>query len=179
MVPHLVALMLLTSTPSLTGATSYKVVIGYTPQQLLTWITSTPEGFNVEETDVPGQTGQCQCRVKAPVSSSSSSGPFTWPACSSSDPEVVWPEFESSRSLSPCSSSPSSPSSSLPSSSPTTTTVDTTAWTTVNTTLAASSALTTTTTTTTNRQHTNRQHTNTQHANTQHKTRNTKHATQH
>merc|ERR1719489_316657 len=110
------------------GATSYKVVIGYSPQQLLTWITSTPEGFKVEETEVPGQTGQCQCRVKAPVSSSSS-GPFTWPACSSSDPEVVWPEFESS--LSPCSSSSSSPSSS--SSSPLTTTVDTTAWTTVNT----------------------------------------------
>ena len=110
MVPHLVVLVLLASAPSLTGAASYKVVIGYTPQQLLTWITSTPEGFNVEETDVPGQTGQCQCRVKAPVSSSSSSGPFTWPACSSSDPEVVWPEFESSRSESPCSSSPSSPS---------------------------------------------------------------------
>merc|ERR1719234_708245 len=102
------------------GATSYKVVIGYSPQQLLTWITSTLGGFNVEETKVPGQTGQCQCRVKAPISSSSSSsGPFTWPACSSSDPEVVWLEFESS--LSPCSSSSSSSSSSLTSSSPATT----------------------------------------------------------
>merc|ERR1712013_75785 len=81
MVPHLVALMLVASTE----ATSYKVVIGYSPQQLLTWITSTPEGFQVEETDVPGQTGHCQCRVPAPESSSSSpSGPFTWPCSSSS-----------------------------------------------------------------------------------------------
>merc|ERR1712223_1133421 len=63
MVPHLVALMLVASTE----ATSYKVVIGYSPQQLLTWITSTPEGFQVEETDVPGQTGQCQCRVRVQV----------------------------------------------------------------------------------------------------------------
>ena len=51
MVPHLVLLMLVA--PSLTrGATSYKVVIGYTPEQLLTWVMSTPEGFNVEETEV-------------------------------------------------------------------------------------------------------------------------------
>merc|ERR1712013_737165 len=63
MVPHLVALMLVASTE----ATSYKVVIGYSPQQLLTWITSTPEGFQVEETDVPGQTGQCQRRVRVQV----------------------------------------------------------------------------------------------------------------
>merc|ERR1719192_3311179 len=109
MVPHLVALMLVARTE----ATSYKVVIGYSPQQLLTRITSTPEGFQVEETDVPGQTGQCQCRVPAPVSSSSSpSGPFTWPSCASSNPDVVWPTFESSTSLSPCSSSSSSSSSS-------------------------------------------------------------------
>ena len=94
MMAHLVALMLLASAPSLAEAASYKVVIGYTPQQLLAWITSTPEGFDVEETAVPGQAGQCQCRVKAQEeSSSSSSGPFTWPACSSSDPEVFVTDF--------------------------------------------------------------------------------------
>merc|ERR1711962_620263 len=138
MVPHLVALMLVASTE----ATSYKVVIGYSPQQLLTWITSTPEGFQVEETDVPGQTGQCQCRVPGQVSSSSSpSGPFTWPSCASSNSDVVWPTFESSTSLSPCSSSSLSSSSSPA--------LETTTGTTTDTTTFPSSAPTTTTTTTT------------------------------
>merc|ERR1711962_1846503 len=87
---------------------TYKVIWGYTPEQLQGFIADTPEGFYIDPyVNVDGQ--DCHCRI----SSSSSVFPG-WSSVESSNPVWTFPPYESSFSSS------SSPSLTTPATTPTT-----------------------------------------------------------
>merc|ERR1711962_1952388 len=110
---------------------TYKVIWGYTPEQLQGFIADTPEGFYIDPyVNVDGQ--DCHCRI----SSSSSVFPG-WSSVESSNPVWTFPPYESSFSSSSSSSPPTT----------TTTTTTTTTATTTTSTETTTSELTTSSTT--------------------------------
>merc|ERR1711962_187071 len=133
---------------------TYKVIWGYTPEQLQGFIADTPEGFYIDPyVNVDGQ--DCHCRI----SSSSSVFPG-WSSVESSNPVWTFPPYESSFSSSsspPTTTTTTTPTTAASSSSSsfTTTTMgfgsgtSTTTQTTTATTTTTTTATTTTSTETT------------------------------
>merc|ERR1711962_1206257 len=116
---------------------TYKVIWGYTPEQLQGFIADTPEGFYIDPyVNVDGQ--DCHCRI----SSSSSVFPG-WSSVESSNPVWTFPPYESSFSSS---SSSSFTTTTMGFGSGTSTTTHTTTATTTTTTTATTTTSTETTT---------------------------------